>query len=75
MDGVHQGLAGPVFMIEPVKIVTADLKGGNTSGRVLDPDPTQITALAQEKGPDEDIRGLVMLGDKSSPPFNQKKIT
>ena len=73
MDGVHQGLAGPVFMIEPVKIVAADLKGGNAPGRVLDPDPAQITPLGQEKRPDEDVRGLVMLGDKSSPPFVRRR--
>jgi hypothetical protein len=69
MDRIHQGLAGSVFMIEPVEIVAADLKGGNASGRVLDPDPAQITTLAQEKGPDEDVRGLVIPGDRSSPPF------
>jgi len=68
MDGVYQGAACPVFLIEPVKIIAADLKGGDPPGRVLDPDPAQITALAQEKGPDEDVRGLIMLGDKSSPP-------
>lgn len=60
-------------MIEPVKVVAADLKGGNASGRVLDPDPAQVTALAQEERPDEDVRGLVMLGDKSSPPFLCRK--
>lgn len=69
MDRVNQSLAGPVFMIEPIQVVAADLKGGNAPGRVLDPDPAQITALGQEKGPDEDVRGLVMLGDRSSPPF------
>ena len=62
-------MAGAVFMVEPVEIVAADLKGGNTSGRILDPDPAQITAFGQDKGPDEDVRGLVMLGDKSSPPY------
>jgi hypothetical protein len=30
MDRVHQGLAGSVFMIEPVKIVTADLEGSDS---------------------------------------------
>jgi len=65
MDRVHQGLAGSVFMIEPVEVVTADLKGGNASGRVLDPDSAQITAFGQDKGPDEDVRGLVILGDRS----------
>ena len=61
MDRVHQGLAGTVFMIEPVKIVAADLKGGNAPDRILDPDPAQITAFAQEERPDEDVRGLIML--------------
>jgi hypothetical protein len=63
MDRVHQSLAGPIFVIEPVQIVAANLKGGNASGRILDPDPAQITALAQEERTDENIRGLVMLGD------------
>jgi len=69
VDRVHQGLAGSVFMIEPVEIVAADLKGGNASGRVLDPDSAQVATFGQDECPDEDIRGLVMLGDKSSPPF------
>jgi hypothetical protein len=69
MDRVHQGLAGSVFMIEPVKIVTADLKGRYSSGRVLDPDTPEIAAHAEEKGTDEDVRGLVIPGDGSSPPF------
>ena len=56
-------------MIEPVKIVAADLEGRDPSGRVLDPDPAQVAAFAQEERPDEDVRGLVMLGDRSSPPF------
>lgn len=73
MDRVHQGAAGPVFMIKPVKIVAADLKGRDPAGRVLDPDSAQITTLAQEKRPDEDVRGLVMLGDRSSPPFARRR--
>jgi len=60
-------------MIKPVKIVAADLKGGNASGCVFDPDPAQVTAFGQDKGPDEDVRGLVMLGDKSSPPFVRRR--
>ena len=56
-------------MIEPVEVVAADLKSGNASGRVLDPDPAQAPAHGQDKGPDEDVRGLVMHGDRSSPPF------
>jgi len=69
VDRVYQGLTGPVFVIEPVQIIAADLKGGNASGRILDPDPAQITAFAQEERTDEDVRGLVMLGDRFSPPF------
>lgn len=56
-------------MIEPVKIVAADLKGGNPPRGVLDPDPAQAPSLAQEKCPYEDVRGLVITGDRSSPPF------
>lgn len=48
-------------MIKPVEVVATDLKGGNTAGRVLDPDSAQVAAFAQDKGPDEDIRGLVVL--------------
>jgi len=64
-------------MIQPVKIVAADLKGGYAPGRILDSDPAQVAALAQEERPDEDVRGLVMLGDRSSPPFwnNWKNIS
>ncbi len=54
-------------MIEPVKVVAADLKGGYASGCVLDPNAAQITAFAQDKRADEDVRGLVV-GDRSSPP-------
>jgi hypothetical protein len=56
-------------MIEPVKIVAADLEGRYPSGRVLDPDAAQVTAFAQEECPDEDVRGLVIPGDRSSPPL------
>jgi len=63
MDRVHQGLAGTVFLIEPVKIIAADLKGGDSPGSVLDPNPAQITTLAQEECPDEDVRGLVAFYD------------
>jgi len=70
MHRVHQGRAGPVFTLQPVKIGAADLKGRNTPGRVLDPDAAQRPSLAQEKGPDIDIRGLVC-GDRSSPPLRQ----
>jgi hypothetical protein len=68
MDRVHQGLAGSIFMIKPVEIVPADLKRRYSSGCILDPDAGQVTTLAQEKSTDEDIRGLVMPGDRSSPP-------
>jgi hypothetical protein len=55
-------------MIEPVKVVAADLKGGNPASRVLDPDSAQVAAFAQEKRSDEDVCGLVC-GDSSSPPL------
>ena len=68
MNGVHQGLAGLVFLLQAVKVIAADLKGGYAPGCVLDPDAVQGSALAQEKGSDIDIRGLVC-GDRSSPPL------
>ena len=74
MDRVHQGFAGPVFIIKPVKVVAADLKGGYASVRVFDPDPAQITAFAQDERADEDVRGLVGLADRSSPPFKSKPL-
>jgi len=54
-------LAGTVFLIEPVQIRTGNLKGGNPSHRVLDPDALQAPALAQKKRPDENVRGLIVL--------------
>jgi len=69
MDRVHQGLAGSVFMIQPVKIGAADLKGGYPSGRVLDPYASEVAAHAEEESTNEDVRGLVIPGDGSSPPF------
>jgi hypothetical protein len=73
MDRVHQGLAFSVFPVEPVKIIAADLKGRDPSGSILDPDPAQITAHTQEECPDENIRGFIFPGDRSSPPSNFKK--
>jgi len=70
MDRVYQGRTGSIFLLQPVKISAADLKGRNTPGCILDPDAAQRSALAQEKGPDIDIRGLVC-GDRSSPPLRQ----
>jgi len=56
-------------MIKPVKIIATDLKGRYPSGGVLDPDPAQITAHAQKECSDEDVRGFIFPGDRSSPPF------
>ncbi|MBL0379363.1 MAG: hypothetical protein JKP90_06765 [Desulfofustis sp. PB-SRB1] len=53
-----------------LQVGAADLKGGDPSGRVLDPDAAQCGALAQEKGADIDVRGLVG-GDGSSPPLGR----
>ena len=50
-----------VFPLQAVKVVAADLKGGDPPGCVLDPDSVQRSAFAQEKGSDIDIRGLVVL--------------
>ena len=72
MDRVHQGLAFSVFPVEPVKIIAADLKGRDPSGCVLDPDAAQVTAFAEEKGTDEDVRGLVMFNVHH--PLKTKKV-
>jgi len=58
-------------MIQPVQILAADLKGRDSSGRVLDPDAPEVAAHAQEECPDEDVRGFVMSGDRSSPPLKK----
>jgi hypothetical protein len=61
MDRVHQGTAGPVLLIEPFKVVAGNLKGGDTSGRILDPDSRQVSAVTEQEGPDEDVCCLVVL--------------
>jgi len=70
MNGVYQGGAASVLPLQLLQVGAADLKGGNPSGRVLDPDAAQCGALAQEKGADIDVRGLVR-GDGSSPPLGR----
>ena len=70
MNGVHQGLTASVLPLQLLQIGAADLKGGDASGRVLDPDAAQCRALAQEKGADIDVRGLIS-GDSSSPPLGR----
>ena len=62
-------MAGAVLMVKQVQVVAADLKGGYASGGVFNPDAAQITAFAQDERADEDVRGLVGLADRSSPPF------
>jgi hypothetical protein len=64
---VHQGLAAPVLMVKPVKVIPADLKGRDTPRRVLDPDPVQAAALAQEKRADKNVRRLVVLDTNHLP--------
>jgi hypothetical protein len=66
---VYQGGAASVLPLQLLQVGAADLKGGNPSGRVLDPNAAQCGALAQEKGADIDVRGLVG-GDSSSPPLD-----
>jgi hypothetical protein len=70
MNGVYQGLTASVLPLQLLQVGAADLKGGDPSGRVLDPDAAQCGALAQEKGADIDVRGLVG-GDGSSPPLGR----
>jgi hypothetical protein len=70
MNGVYQGGAASVLPLQLLQVGAADLKGGDPSGRVLDPDAAQCGALAQEKGADIDVRGLVR-GDGSSPPLGR----
>jgi hypothetical protein len=71
MNGVYQGGAASVLPLQLLQVGAADLKGGDPSGRVLDPDAAQCGALAQEKGADIDVRGLVG-GDGSSPPLGRQ---
>ncbi|MBL0379368.1 MAG: hypothetical protein JKP90_06790 [Desulfofustis sp. PB-SRB1] len=70
MHRVHQGLTASVVPLQPLQVGAADLKSGDPSSRVLDPDAAQCGALAQEKGADIDVRGLVG-GDGSSPPLGR----
>jgi hypothetical protein len=70
MNGVYQGGAASVLPLQLLQVGAADLKGGDPSGRVLDPDAAQCGALAQEKGADIDVRGLIS-GDSSSPPLGR----
>jgi hypothetical protein len=51
---VHQCGSGSVFLLQTGKVVAADLKSGYAPGCVLDPDASQCSALAQEKGSDID---------------------
>jgi hypothetical protein len=70
MNGVYQGLTASVLPLQLLQVGAADLKSGDPSSRVLDPDAAQCGALAQEKGADIDVRGLVR-GDGSSPPLGR----
>ncbi|HID69825.1 MAG TPA: hypothetical protein EYP35_05035 [Desulfobacterales bacterium] len=56
-------------MVKQVQVVAADLKGRYASGCVFDPDPAQITTFAQDERAYKNIRSLIVLGDRSSPPF------
>jgi hypothetical protein len=40
VNGVHQGIAGTVFLFKAIKIVAADFKGRYAPGCILDPDST-----------------------------------
>ncbi len=73
MNRVHQRLAGPVFTVEQLQVLAGDLKGRNASGRVLDPDAAQASALAQKERAEVDVRGLVWLGYRSSPPLVRQR--
>ncbi len=72
MHRVHQGLASAILPVKQFQILTGDFKDGNTALRVRDPDPAKASAFGQDKCPNEDVRGLVMLGDRASPPFTRQ---
>jgi len=67
LDRVHQGEAFTVLPSEPVKVIAADLKGGDAARGILDPDTAQPAAPAQEKRPDKDVRRLVVLDTNHLP--------
>jgi len=54
--------------------MAADLKGRDPSGCILDPNSAQITTHTQEECTDEDVRGLIRSGDRSSPPFDSPRL-
>jgi hypothetical protein len=56
LQGIHQGLAAPILAVQPDQAFTPDQKRGHTF--VIDPDPGQVPAIAQEKRPTEDVRDL-----------------
>lgn len=74
MNGIYQCLACPVFPIESVKIFAADLKGGDASHGVLDPDPVQAAAPAEQKGADKDVGGLVAFDGDHLPKKKSKSV-
>ena len=58
LQGINQGLAAPVFPVQPVKVFAPDHKGCNLLSVILDSDPAEISAHTKEKCSPEDVCGL-----------------
>jgi hypothetical protein len=59
MHRVYQGGAGLVFPVELMDANAGDHEGGYHA--LIEGDAGQVTAVAEQEGPQEDIRGLVVL--------------
>jgi hypothetical protein len=71
LQGIDQGLAGPVVAVQLVQARARDQKRRYRSSVVLDPDPAQITPVAQKERTPEDICGLKAAFHKKIHPLFQ----
>jgi hypothetical protein len=58
LQRIHQGLAASILPIKLVETFALDQERGNLFAIAVHPDPAQISSIAQEKRPTEDIRDL-----------------
>jgi len=58
LQGIHQGLAVPVFNIKPVNAVAFNQKADDLMIVLAKPYLYQASPVTQEKGPAEQIRGF-----------------
>lgn len=58
LQGINKGLAVSILLVKSVQILAPDHKRGNPLSVILDPDPVEVAALAQEESPSIDVRGL-----------------